>query len=134
MSTSVTFQFIRTFQFRLSVCNDDAGRLGSFQFRRNTNNEHPGKRNGLPDIGQLFVDSAFQGNLIKPLLMNLNARVPSEARRKYVGSHGRIIIPLLKLDNRDRIILLAIDINVKPKIVPDCFDDPEDRRDDDRRY
>jgi len=103
---------------------DAARRLGSSQFRRNTNSKHLGKRNR--SIGHwVAVDGTFQGNLIKPSLMNLNTRVSSEARRKYVG-HGSIIIPLLKLDNRDRITLLVSNINVKSKIVPNCFDDPED--------
>jgi len=103
---------------------DAARRLGSSQFRRNSNSKHPGKRNRSTGH-RAAVRQRFQGNLIKPSLMNLNTRVPSEARRRYVG-HGCIIIPLLKLDNRDRIILLASDINVKSKIVPNCFDNPED--------
>ncbi|CAL1688776.1 unnamed protein product [Lasius platythorax] len=76
--------------------------------------------------------------------MNLNALsvVRCKEEIQYVGGHGCIIIPtLLKLENRDRIILLASDINVKPEIVPNCFDDPEDvemmiagiRNDDNKR-
>jgi len=46
---------------------------------------------------------------------------------KYNSNYGWSIVPiLLKPKSRGRIRLLANDVNVKPEIVPNYFDDPED--------
>jgi len=46
---------------------------------------------------------------------------------KYLYKHGWTIMPmLLKPKSRGRIRLLANDVNVKPEIVPNYFDDVED--------
>ncbi|XP_011705639.1 PREDICTED: glucose dehydrogenase [FAD, quinone]-like, partial [Wasmannia auropunctata] len=48
---------------------------------------------------------------------------------KYGDRHGWSAVPiLLKPKSRGRIKLLANDVNVKPAIIPNYFDDPDDVR------
>ncbi|XP_011174114.2 glucose dehydrogenase [FAD, quinone] [Solenopsis invicta] len=84
------------------------------------------KRDGLPNVEMVFIGTAFKGNIILSTLMGFNNQM-SQIWQKYSSNYGWSILPmLLKPKSRGRIRLLANDINVKPEIVPNYFDDPED--------
>ncbi|XP_039314743.1 glucose dehydrogenase [FAD, quinone] [Solenopsis invicta] len=88
--------------------------------------KNPKKRDSMPDIELIFIGSAFKGDVIFPIIMGFNDRM-REIWQKYSNNYGWSILPmLLKPKSRGRIRLLANDINVKPEIVPNYFDDPED--------
>ncbi|XP_067216584.1 glucose dehydrogenase [FAD, quinone]-like isoform X2 [Linepithema humile] len=88
--------------------------------------KQPKERSGLPDIEFMFFSGIFKGDFVVPVVMGLNNKV-YDIWRKYIGKHGWSILPmLLKPKSRGRIRLLANDINVKPEITPNYFDDPED--------
>jgi len=88
--------------------------------------KHPKKLNGLPDIELLFISAGFKGDIIVPTVLSLNKRM-RQIWNKYNNNYGWTILPiLLKPKSRGRIRLLANDINIKPEIVPNYFDDPED--------
>ncbi|KMQ87160.1 glucose dehydrogenase [Lasius niger] len=90
------------------------------------NTKHPEKRSGLPDIELLFIGGGFKGDILLPILMGLNTRI-RQIWNKYIDKYGWSMMPmLLKPKSRGRIRLLANDINVKPEIVPNYFDDLED--------
>ncbi|XP_029176906.1 glucose dehydrogenase [FAD, quinone]-like [Nylanderia fulva] len=90
------------------------------------NTKHPEKRSGLSDIELLFSSGDLKGDLLFPFIMNVNSEIRqiwSKYSNKYVWT---ILSILLKPKSRGRIRLLANDINVKPEIVPNYFDDLED--------
>lgn len=88
--------------------------------------KHPKKHNGLPDMELLFIGGGFKGDIIFPIIMGFNGRM-NQIWRKYTGQHGWSILPmLLNPRSRGRIRLLANDINVKPEIIPNYYDDPKD--------
>ncbi|KMQ87806.1 glucose dehydrogenase [Lasius niger] len=88
--------------------------------------KHPEKRSGLPDIELLFSGGGFKGDIILPIVMGFNTQI-HQIWNKYSDQYGWSILPmLLKPKSRGRIRLLANDVNVKPEIVPNYFDDPED--------
>ncbi|KAL6438231.1 hypothetical protein ACFW04_004437 [Cataglyphis niger] len=90
------------------------------------NTKHPEKRSGLPDIELLFTGGGFKGDLLLPIVMGLNPQL-HQIWDKYLNKHGWSIMPmLLKPKSRGWIRLLANDVNVKPEIVPNYFDDVED--------
>ncbi|XP_029680537.1 glucose dehydrogenase [FAD, quinone]-like [Formica exsecta] len=90
------------------------------------NTKHPEKRSGLPDIELLFTGGGFKGDLLLPTVMGLNTQM-HQIWHKYIYKHGWTVMPmLLKPKSRGRIRLLANDVNVKPEIVPNYFDDVED--------
>ncbi|XP_011158387.1 glucose dehydrogenase [FAD, quinone] [Solenopsis invicta] len=90
--------------------------------------KNPKKRDGLPDMELLFIGGGFKGDIILPIVMGFNNRM-RQIWQKYNNNYGWAILPmLLKPKSRGRIRLLANDINVKPEIVPNYFDDPEDVR------
>ncbi|XP_032663977.1 glucose dehydrogenase [FAD, quinone]-like [Odontomachus brunneus] len=90
------------------------------------NTKHPEKLSGLPDMELLFVGGSYKGDFFLPTITNLNTYM-CQIWNKYAGAHGWTIFPiLLKPKSRGRIKLRANDINVKPEIVPNYFDDPED--------
>ncbi|XP_011705650.1 PREDICTED: glucose dehydrogenase [FAD, quinone]-like, partial [Wasmannia auropunctata] len=88
------------------------------------NAKHPDKRSGLPDIELLF--SGIQPiNFISPIVLNL--KDPLSLYLKYGEYHSWTVVPvLLKPKSRGRITLLANNVNVKPKIVPNYFNDSDD--------
>lgn len=88
--------------------------------------KNPKKHDGLSDIELLFVGGGFKGDVIIPLVMGFNDRM-NQIWSKYKNNFGWSILPmLLNPKSHGRIRLLANDINVKPEIVPNYFDDPED--------
>lgn len=90
------------------------------------NTKQPEKRNGLPDIEYMFFGGPLNGDIIVPIVMGLNYNL-QDIWYKNFGKDGWSILPmLLKPKSRGRIRLLANDINVKPEITPNYFDDPED--------
>lgn len=90
------------------------------------NTKQPEIRSGLPDIELLFIGGGLKGDIILPTVMGLNTRM-RQIWNKYNSNYGWTIFPmLLKPKSRGRIRLLANDINVKPEIVPNYFDNPED--------
>ncbi|XP_071626875.1 glucose dehydrogenase [FAD, quinone]-like [Temnothorax longispinosus] len=91
------------------------------------NTKHPEKNNNLPDIELLFSGGAMK-DIIFPRILELNDPI-TRKWDKYSGSNGWSVLPiLLKPKSRGRITLLANDVNVKPEIVPNYFDDPDDVR------
>ncbi|KAL6266502.1 hypothetical protein P5V15_003351 [Pogonomyrmex californicus] len=90
------------------------------------NTEDPEKHDSPPDIELLFASASFKGEYIFSRLLRLNKSL----RQKWdeqIGSHGWSLgIILLKPKSRGRITLLANDINVKPEIVPNYLDHPDD--------
>lgn len=88
--------------------------------------KHPKKFDNLPDIELLFIGGGFKGDIILPTVMGFNNQM-RQIWDKYRNNYGWTVLPmLLKPKSRGRIRLLANDINVKPEIVPNYFDDPED--------
>ncbi|KAL0130218.1 hypothetical protein PUN28_002064 [Cardiocondyla obscurior] len=88
--------------------------------------KNPKKRQGLPDIELLFIGGGFKGDIILPIIMGFNDKM-RHIWQKYNKDHGWCILPmLLKPKSRGRVRLLANNINVKPEIVPNYFEDPED--------
>ncbi|KYN16224.1 PREDICTED: glucose dehydrogenase [FAD, quinone]-like [Trachymyrmex cornetzi] len=86
--------------------------------------KHSIKLHGLSDIELLFCGSGF--NIILSIITGLNNRM-RQIWNKYSNTHRWTILPmLLKPKSRGWIKLLANDINVKPEIVPNYFDNPED--------
>ncbi|XP_050464724.1 glucose dehydrogenase [FAD, quinone]-like [Cataglyphis hispanica] len=84
------------------------------------------KRTGLPDIELVFIGTGFKGDLIIPIVMGLNTQM-KQIWNKYLYKYGWTLMPmLLRPKSRGRIRLLANDVNVKPEIVPNYFDDMED--------
>ncbi|XP_018049978.1 PREDICTED: glucose dehydrogenase [FAD, quinone]-like [Atta colombica] len=84
------------------------------------------KLHGLPNIELLFTGGGLKGDLILPTVMGLNNAM-RQIWNKYIITYGWTILPmLLKPKSRGWIRLLANDINVKPEIVPNYFDNPED--------
>ncbi|XP_024888207.1 glucose dehydrogenase [FAD, quinone]-like, partial [Temnothorax curvispinosus] len=68
---------------------------------------------------------------ISDFLINRMGKVYDSGREwdKYSLTNGWTVLPiLLKPKSRGRITLLANDVNVKPEIVPNYFDDPDDVR------
>ncbi|KAL6421989.1 hypothetical protein ACFW04_010829 [Cataglyphis niger] len=84
------------------------------------------KRTGLPDIELLFIGGCVKGDLFFPILTGFNTQM-KQIWNKYLYKYGWTIMPiLLRPKSRGRIRLLANDVNVKPEIVPNYFDDMED--------
>lgn len=92
------------------------------------NTKQPEKHNGLPDIEMLFFSGSFKEDYTISEVMNLKNSIRQEWS-KYSGTYGWSNgVVLLKPKSRGRITLLANDINVKPEIVLNYFDDPDDMR------
>jgi len=90
------------------------------------NTKRPEDRSGLPDIEFMFFGGALSGDIILPIVMNMNGKMQN-MWHKYLGKHGWTLFPmLLKPKSRGWIRLRANDINVKPEITPNYFNDPED--------
>ncbi|XP_039314253.1 glucose dehydrogenase [FAD, quinone]-like [Solenopsis invicta] len=88
--------------------------------------KNPKKSKGMPDIEQLFIGAGIKGDILFPILMDFNDRM-RKIWQKYSSNYGWSILPfLLKPKSRGRIRLLANDINVKPEIAPNYFDNPKD--------
>ncbi|KYN16693.1 PREDICTED: glucose dehydrogenase [FAD, quinone]-like [Trachymyrmex cornetzi] len=84
------------------------------------------KLHDLPDIELLFIGGGLKGDFILSIVMGLNNAM-RQIWNKYTSTYGWTILPmLLKPKSRGRIRLLANDINVKPEIVPNYFDNPAD--------
>ncbi|KAG5330687.1 DHGL dehydrogenase, partial [Acromyrmex charruanus] len=89
------------------------------------NTKQPEKRNGLPDIELVFASGPLMEDLILSRLLNYKDSLRQEW--KYSDRHDWFLGPiLLKPKSRGQIMLLANDINVKPDIVPNYFDNPDD--------
>ncbi|XP_012532835.1 glucose dehydrogenase [FAD, quinone] isoform X2 [Monomorium pharaonis] len=92
------------------------------------NTKEPKKRSGLPNMELLFASSTFKEDYLFPDILKLNNHIRQEWS-KYVGTYGWSVVTIvLKPKSRGQITLLANDINVKPEIVLNYFDDPEDVR------
>ncbi|KYN43081.1 Glucose dehydrogenase [acceptor] [Trachymyrmex septentrionalis] len=88
--------------------------------------KHSTKLDGLPDMELLFIGGGLKGDMILPIVMGLNNAM-HQIWNKYITTYGWTILPmLLKPESRGRIRLLANDINVKPEIIPNYFDNPND--------
>ncbi|XP_071650818.1 glucose dehydrogenase [FAD, quinone]-like [Temnothorax longispinosus] len=91
------------------------------------NTKQPRNNNNLPDIELLFGGNAMK-ELVPQRMLQLKDPITQEWD-KYSLSNGWTVLPiLLKPKSRGRITLLASDVNVKPEIVPNYFDDPDDVR------
>ncbi|XP_011706672.1 PREDICTED: glucose dehydrogenase [FAD, quinone]-like, partial [Wasmannia auropunctata] len=91
------------------------------------NTKNPEKRNDLPDIELLFLSVTLK-DIFSPRLFNLKDSVYQEWV-KYGNVNGWTVVPiLLKPKSRGRLTLLANDVNIKPEIVPNYYDDPDDVR------
>ncbi|KYQ51757.1 Glucose dehydrogenase [acceptor] [Trachymyrmex zeteki] len=89
------------------------------------NTKHPEKRNGLPDIEILFAGSSFKDDIF-PDILNLKKSI-RQKWNKYFDIYGWSVAPILmKPKSRGQIKLLANDINVKPEITLNYFNDPND--------
>ncbi|XP_071561836.1 uncharacterized GMC-type oxidoreductase Mb1310-like [Temnothorax nylanderi] len=92
------------------------------------NTKRPEKYDDLPDIELLFAGGTVKEDYIIPKMFNFNKYVRQEWV-KYADTYGwGTAIILLKPKSRGRITLLANDINVKPEIVPNFLDDPDDMK------
>ncbi|XP_011640635.1 glucose dehydrogenase [FAD, quinone]-like [Pogonomyrmex barbatus] len=98
-------------------------------FINTINTTRPRESNDLnigPNVELIFTGILPNGDFILPTVMNLKSQV-RQIWEKYIGSYGFMISPIvMKPKSRGWITLLANDINVKPEIVPNYFDDPED--------
>ncbi|XP_011706132.1 PREDICTED: glucose dehydrogenase [FAD, quinone]-like, partial [Wasmannia auropunctata] len=85
------------------------------------NTKQPHKHSGLPDIEFMFTG-------IQPIkVLMRNFEDDPSLQIKYGDCCGWSAVPiLLKPKSRGKITLLANDVNVKPEIVPNYFDDPND--------
>ncbi|XP_018351784.1 PREDICTED: glucose dehydrogenase [FAD, quinone]-like [Trachymyrmex septentrionalis] len=91
------------------------------------NTKHPEKRNGLPDIELLFTSVSFKNYIFSDML-HLKKSIRQEWS-KYVDTFGWSLMPILmKPKSRGRITLLANDVNVKPEITLNYFNDPNDMK------
>jgi len=85
------------------------------------------EKHDLPNIELLFAGATFKDYFIQKIL-HLKDSIRQEWT-KYADTYGySIATVLLKPKSRGRITLLANDINVKPEIVFNFFDDPDDLR------
>ncbi|XP_020290538.1 glucose dehydrogenase [FAD, quinone]-like [Pseudomyrmex gracilis] len=92
------------------------------------NTKQPEKHNGSPDIELMLFNFIVKSYHLSWKVLNLKNEV-SQLMRNFEDNHGWSILPmLLKPKSRGRIRLLANDINVKPEINPNYYDDPEDVR------
>ncbi|XP_020278032.1 glucose dehydrogenase [FAD, quinone]-like [Pseudomyrmex gracilis] len=92
------------------------------------NTKQPEKRSGLPDIELLLSGNVNMGQPVFKKVMNLNNEL-TKIVSKYNDDYGWSIVPiLLKPKSRGRIRLIANDVDVKPEIIPNYYDDPEDVR------
>ncbi|XP_011170213.2 glucose dehydrogenase [FAD, quinone] [Solenopsis invicta] len=90
------------------------------------NTKQPERHNGLPDIELLFVGLTVKDFFTPRMIFNLKDTI-SQQWSKYQNSYGwTTLVILLKPKSRGRITLLANDVNVKPEIMPNYFDDPDD--------
>ncbi|KAG5313397.1 DHGL dehydrogenase, partial [Acromyrmex insinuator] len=90
------------------------------------NTKYSTKLHGLPNIELMFVGGGIKEDLILSIIMGLNNRM-RQIWNKYSNTYRWTVLPiLLKPKSRGRIRLLANDINVKPEIVPNYFDNSED--------
>ncbi|XP_028045242.1 glucose dehydrogenase [FAD, quinone] [Monomorium pharaonis] len=88
------------------------------------NTKQSEKHNGLPDIELLFC-SILLKNFLSAMTLNLKDKIVQQW--KYNNRHGwSILVIPLKPKSRGKITLLDNDVNVKPEIVPNYFDDPDD--------
>ncbi|XP_011862143.1 PREDICTED: glucose dehydrogenase [FAD, quinone]-like [Vollenhovia emeryi] len=87
--------------------------------------KHREKRSGLPDIELLFGGGTTR-NFIFSSVLNFKDPI-SQEWDKYHDRRGWFVgTVLLRPKSRGRITLLANNINVKPEIVPNYFDHPDD--------
>ncbi|XP_020290737.1 glucose dehydrogenase [FAD, quinone]-like [Pseudomyrmex gracilis] len=92
------------------------------------NTKQPEKRSGLPDIELLFVGGVIKAESVIKDVININSQV-RQMWNKYKNDFGWSILPtLLKPKSRGRIRLVANDVNVKPEIIPNYYNNPEDVR------
>lgn len=91
------------------------------------NTKYPEKHNGLPDIELLLGGGTFKEDVFPNILMLKNSI--RQEWSKYDGTNGYCIgVVLSKPKSRGRITLLANDVNAKPEIVLNYFDDSDDMR------
>lgn len=118
-----TFPYIKDFLTKRSGPLTVPGACEAIAF---LDTKHPEKHNGLPDMELLFIGGGFKGDIIFPIVMGFNRRM-NQIWRKYTSEYGWSILPIvLNPRSRGQIRLLANDINVKPEIIPNYYDDPED--------
>ncbi|XP_029176889.1 glucose dehydrogenase [FAD, quinone]-like [Nylanderia fulva] len=90
------------------------------------NTKHPEKCNSLPNMELIFFSSGAKGNTLFPIETGLNDQI-RQIWSKYLNKNTWTILPtLLNPKSRGRIRLLANDVNIKPEIVPNYFDNLED--------
>ncbi|XP_011700637.1 PREDICTED: glucose dehydrogenase [FAD, quinone]-like [Wasmannia auropunctata] len=90
------------------------------------NTKHPEKRSSLPDIELVFSAGTFKEDFTFPRILGLKDAIIRKWN-KYAGTYGWSVGSiLLKPKSRGKITLLANDVNVKPEIAPNYFDDPDD--------
>ncbi|XP_011053047.1 PREDICTED: glucose dehydrogenase [FAD, quinone]-like [Acromyrmex echinatior] len=92
------------------------------------NTTHPEKRNGLPDIELLFAGASLKEDYIFPNMLHFKKSIRQEWS-KHADTYGWSLVPILmKPKSRGRITLLAHDVNVKPEITLNYFNDPNDMK------
>ncbi|XP_018354841.1 PREDICTED: glucose dehydrogenase [FAD, quinone]-like [Trachymyrmex septentrionalis] len=124
-NASMNSQFFELFNFMNPHVTDRliplTSRPGGIGF---INTKQSEKRN-VPDIELVFASGPLVEDLILARL--LNYKDPLRQEWKYSDGHDWFLGPiLLKPKSRGQIMLLANDINVKPDIVPNYFDNPDD--------
>jgi len=118
-----TYPYMKDFLMRQSGPITAPGACEALAFIDTKNST---KLHGLPNIELIFIGGGLKGDIILPIILGLNNAI-RQIWNKYIITYGWTILPmLLKPKSRGWIRLLANDINVKPEIVPNYFDNPED--------
>ncbi|XP_011862142.1 PREDICTED: glucose dehydrogenase [FAD, quinone]-like [Vollenhovia emeryi] len=86
------------------------------------------KHDGLPDIELLFCGGTFAENNVFQKAFHFKEDVCQEWDKFLLTYGWRNVVILSKPKSRGRITLLANDINVKPEIVSNYFEHPDDVR------
>ncbi|XP_011704106.1 PREDICTED: glucose dehydrogenase [FAD, quinone]-like, partial [Wasmannia auropunctata] len=94
---------------------------GGFEAILFVNTKDPEKHSGSPDTGLIFT-AAVPKKLLSTYAPNLKDHLSQD----LINDTWFICPMLLKPKSRGRIMLLANDVNVKPEIVPNYLDDPND--------
>jgi len=90
------------------------------------NAKNPQIKKGLPDIEFIFFGSLLLGNPFIGSITNINKEV-LQIWSKYKDKYGWTILPmLLRPKSKGQVKLIANDVDVKPDIIPNYLDHPDD--------
>jgi len=88
--------------------------------------KNPEIKSGLPDIELMFFGATLLTDPLLSMIGNIKLEM-SQRWQKYRNNFGWSVLPmLLKPKSRGRIRLLANDIDVKPEIITNYLDHPDD--------